>query len=188
MAIPVPIRDFLHQRHVDFSVVTHPTAYTAQEEAAVTHVPGREWAKTVVCFADNEPVLAVLPAHFTVDFERLRAATGASRIRLASETEMVTLYPGVRSRGDAATRSALWAAGVRRFLARQRPRGGLQRGNARRRDTHALRRVRRGRRRQGRDVRDSSPATGRACPSLGSGGFGPLRSGDGRGVVCVTIA
>jgi len=94
MAIPVPIRDFLRDRHIDFRVVTHPTAYTAQEEAAVAHVPGREWAKTVVCFADNEPILAVLPAHYSVDFERLRTVAGASRLRLATETEMVGLYPG----------------------------------------------------------------------------------------------
>jgi Ala-tRNA(Pro) deacylase len=94
MAIPVPIRDFLTSHRVDFRVVTHPTAYTAQEEAAVTHVPGREWAKTVVCFADGEPVLAVLPAHYSIDFERLRAVTGAAQIRLATEAEIVTLYPG----------------------------------------------------------------------------------------------
>ncbi len=94
MAIPVPIRDFLHNRNVDFKVVVHPTAYTAQEEAAVTHVPGREWAKTVVCFADNEPVLAVLPAHFAIDLDQLRTLTGASHLRLASEPEIVGLYPG----------------------------------------------------------------------------------------------
>ncbi len=94
MAIPVPIRDFLRERHIDFRVVTHPTAYTAQEEAAVTHVPGREWAKTVVCYADNEPILAVLPAHYSVDFERLRNLAGATHLRLATETEMVALYPG----------------------------------------------------------------------------------------------
>jgi Ala-tRNA(Pro) deacylase len=94
MAIPVPIRDFLHDRHIDFHVVTHPTAYTAQEEAAVTHVPGREWAKTVVCFADDEPVLAVLPAHYTIDFALLGTVAGAARVRLASEAEMVGLYPG----------------------------------------------------------------------------------------------
>jgi len=94
MAIPVPIRDFLTSRHVDFRVVTHPTAYTAQEEAAVTHVPGREWAKTVVCFADGEPILAVLPAHYSIDFDRLRDITGAAHVRLASEAELVTLYPG----------------------------------------------------------------------------------------------
>ncbi len=94
MAIPVPIRDFLSSSHVDFRVVTHPTAYTAQEEAAAAHVPGREWAKTVVCFADNEPILAVLPAHYAVDFDRLRALTGGAHVRLATEGEMVALYPG----------------------------------------------------------------------------------------------
>jgi len=94
MAIPVPIRDFLRDRKIEFQVMTHPTAYTAQEEAAVAHVPGREWAKTVVCFADSEPILAVLPAHYSVDFERLRALAGATRLRLATEAEMVGLYPG----------------------------------------------------------------------------------------------
>ncbi len=94
MAIPVSIRDFLHSRHVDFHVVTHPTAYTAQEEAAVSHVPGREWAKTVVCFADNEPVLAVLPAHYAVDLDRLRSLTGARHVRLATEPEIANMYPG----------------------------------------------------------------------------------------------
>jgi Ala-tRNA(Pro) deacylase len=94
MAIPVPIRDFLGSHHVDFRVVTHPTAYTAQEEAAVTHVPGREWAKTVVCFVDEEPILAVLPAHYSIDFDRLRDFAGARHLRLASENEIVALYPG----------------------------------------------------------------------------------------------
>jgi len=94
MAIPVPIRDFLRAGKIEFQIVTHPTAYTAQEEAAVTHVPGREWAKTVVCFADNEPILAVLPAHYTIDFARLGTLAGATRLRLATEAEMVSLYPG----------------------------------------------------------------------------------------------
>ncbi len=94
MAIPVPIRDFLQQRHVDFRVVTHTTAYTAQEEAAVTHTPGREWAKTVVCLADGEPILAVLPAHYSVDLETLRSVAGCAHVRLASEGEIVGLYPG----------------------------------------------------------------------------------------------
>ncbi len=94
MAIPVPIRDFLHNQNVDFKVVVHPTAYTAQEEAAVAHVPGREWAKTVVCFADNEPVLAVLPAHYAIALDQLRALTGATHLRLAHEPEIVGLYPG----------------------------------------------------------------------------------------------
>jgi Ala-tRNA(Pro) deacylase len=94
MPIPVAIRDFLSRGNVAFDVVIHPTAYTAQQEAAVAHVPGREWAKTVVCFADNEPILAVLPAHYAVDLEALRALAGATDIRLATEPEIARLYPG----------------------------------------------------------------------------------------------
>jgi Ala-tRNA(Pro) deacylase len=64
-------------------VVQHPVAYTAQEEAAVTHVPRREWAKAVVCMVDDVPVLAVMPADHLVDLERFRAACGARSVRLA---------------------------------------------------------------------------------------------------------
>jgi Ala-tRNA(Pro) deacylase len=49
--------------------------------------------KIVVCFADDEPVQAVLPAPFMVDFERLLGLTGARAIRLATESEFRRLYP-----------------------------------------------------------------------------------------------
>ncbi|MGE5358136.1 MAG: aminoacyl-tRNA deacylase [Bacteroidales bacterium] len=94
MAIPASIKDYLRSRNVPFDVVVHPMAYTAQQEAALAHVPGREWAKTVVCFADDAPVLAVLPAHYAVDLEDLRALAGAAHMRLATEAEVARLYPG----------------------------------------------------------------------------------------------
>ena len=43
--------------------------------------------------ADGQPVLAVLPAHFSVDVERLRALVGAAALRLANESELTPLYP-----------------------------------------------------------------------------------------------
>ncbi len=92
MAIPTSIVDFLHTK--PFTSLAHRTVFTAQEEAAATHVPGREWAKTVVCFADEIPILAVLPAHYRIDLERLRRLAGAATIRLSSEAEMQGLYPG----------------------------------------------------------------------------------------------
>jgi Ala-tRNA(Pro) deacylase len=91
MPIPSSIADFLRGR--PYSVMTHRTAFTAQEEAAATHVRGREWAKTVICFADESPILAVLPAHYHVDLERLRKLAGAATIRIAMEREVSTLYP-----------------------------------------------------------------------------------------------
>ena len=93
MAVPRSIQQFLESSGTTYNVLTHPTAYTAQEEAAVSHVPGHEWAKTVVCFADDEPILAVLPAPLNVDLDRLRAVTGARDLRLADEDEFSRLYP-----------------------------------------------------------------------------------------------
>lgn len=90
--VPASISHYLEHHGVKFSVVPHPLAYTAQEEAAVTHVPGREWAKAVVCMVDEVPVLAVLPADHLVDLERFRAACGANSVRLANESELQPLY------------------------------------------------------------------------------------------------
>jgi Ala-tRNA(Pro) deacylase len=87
------VQEFLRASNVAYSVLPHEAAFTAQEEAAVTHVPGRDWAKSVVCFADGEPVQAVVPADLTVDLERLLYLTGADTIRLAREDELEWLYP-----------------------------------------------------------------------------------------------
>src|SRR5918994_2132412 len=93
MTIPRSIEHFLGDQHVSYSVLHHRPAYTAQEEAALTHVPGRQWAKTVACFADDHPILAVVPASSLVDVDRLRTVTGAREIRLAVERDFEALYP-----------------------------------------------------------------------------------------------
>lgn len=93
MAIPRSIEQFLGNRGIPYSVLHHPPAYTAQEEAAVAHVPGRRWAKVVACVADGAPVLAVVPAPAVVDMDRLKQITGANEIRLATEREFEPLYP-----------------------------------------------------------------------------------------------
>ena len=89
---PRSLDHFLKEARVPFTTFRHAPAFTAQEEAAVSHVPGRCWAKTVVCFADNAPILAVLPAYLMVDFDALRQLAGAGVIRLASEQEFAGLY------------------------------------------------------------------------------------------------
>jgi Ala-tRNA(Pro) deacylase len=90
--LPASISRYLEQHGVPFSVVEHSVAYTAQEEAAAVHVPGREWAKAVVCIIDDQPTLAVLPADRRVDLDRLREACGARSARLAREAEFRPLY------------------------------------------------------------------------------------------------
>ena len=87
------IHEFLREAHVAYTVMPHRPAFTAQEEAAATHVPGRDWAKVVICFIDGEPVEAVVPAPACVNLERLLELAGGNAIRLADEGELRRLFP-----------------------------------------------------------------------------------------------
>lgn len=91
--IPRSLAEFLGNARVPYNTFHHRAAFSAQREAAASHVPGRCWAKTVVCFADEEPILAVLPACLMVDLPQLRLLAGAKTLRLAREQEIVDLYP-----------------------------------------------------------------------------------------------
>jgi Ala-tRNA(Pro) deacylase len=93
VAIPSSVISYLQQSRVPYAVIQHPVAYTAQAEAAVTHVPGHLWAKAVVCMVEAQPLLAVVPATLAVDLKRLRDALGTRDVRLARETEIESLYP-----------------------------------------------------------------------------------------------
>lgn len=87
------IHEFLREAHVAYSVEPHRPAYTAQEEAAAMHVPGRDWAKVVICFVDGEPIEAVVPAPLVVNLDRLLDLAGGSEIRLAREDDLQRLFP-----------------------------------------------------------------------------------------------
>jgi Ala-tRNA(Pro) deacylase len=90
---PRSLDTLLKQARIPYTTFRHPEAFTAQTEAAVSHVPGHSWAKVVVCFADDEPILALVPAPFMVDVEQLRILASARTLRLAREDEFRTLYP-----------------------------------------------------------------------------------------------
>lgn len=89
---PRSLDHFLKEARVPFTTFRHPPAFTAQEEAAVSHVSGRSWAKVVVCLAGDEPILAVLPAHLIVDLNALRILADVPDVRLAHEDELACLY------------------------------------------------------------------------------------------------
>lgn len=90
---PRSLDAFLTKARVPYTAFTHPAAYAAQREAALSHVPGRCWAKTVVCIAGDEPILAIVPAHLMVDLNRLAALTDGHTPRLATEQEFAELWP-----------------------------------------------------------------------------------------------
>jgi Ala-tRNA(Pro) deacylase len=87
------LKEFLDAQGVRYVVMKHSPAFTAQEVAAYTHIPGRELAKTVMVKIDGRMAMAVVPASHRVDFERLASAAGAERVELASEPEFKDRFP-----------------------------------------------------------------------------------------------
>jgi Ala-tRNA(Pro) deacylase len=85
--------EVLKRERVPYLTLRHPAAFTAPERSAVAHIPGRRSAKVVICIADNQPVQAVVPAHYTIDFDALRKLVGSESLRLAQEHEVAALYP-----------------------------------------------------------------------------------------------
>jgi Ala-tRNA(Pro) deacylase len=90
--IPTSVTNYLEQNRARYAVIPHRIAYTAQEEAAAAHVPGAAWAKSVVCVANDQPILAVVAAPCTVDLDRLQRTIRADSVRLAVESEFLPLY------------------------------------------------------------------------------------------------
>ena len=93
MSVSPSILEFLRQADVGYTAFPHPRAYTAKQEAAAAAVPQHNWAKVVTCFADGEPLQAVVPADSDVDFERLGRLIGVPEVRMATEDELDWLYP-----------------------------------------------------------------------------------------------
>jgi Ala-tRNA(Pro) deacylase len=87
------LKDFLDRERVKYVTLTHSRAYTAQEIAASAHIPGRELAKTVMVKLDGRMAMAVLPASFKIDFDRLKEAAGAKSVGLATEDEFKGMFP-----------------------------------------------------------------------------------------------
>ena len=88
------LRQFLDENHIKYLSISHSPAFTAQEIAAASHIPGRELAKTVIVKLDCTMTMAVLPASYLVDLDRLAAEAGARAAELATEPEFKSLFPG----------------------------------------------------------------------------------------------
>ncbi len=87
------VKEFLEENQVKYVSISHSTAYTAQEVAASAHIPGKEMAKTVMIKNDGKMAMAVLPANFKIDFDKLKKITGSQNVELASEEEFKYMFP-----------------------------------------------------------------------------------------------
>ncbi len=87
------LREYLDSNHIKYVVLSHSLAYSAQEVAALVHIPGKEMAKTVLVNVNGKMVMAVLPANYNINFNRLMIALGGGDVFLAPESELLEIFP-----------------------------------------------------------------------------------------------
>jgi len=94
MAIAPALRKILDGEDVEYEVVHHRPDTWALRTAVDTDTPPEAFAKSVVVCIDGRFAVALLPAtHYLVP-SRLARATGATSVRLATESEMRERMPG----------------------------------------------------------------------------------------------
>ena len=84
--------NYLDRNEIDYRIIEHPRAYTAQEVAEQSQITGHEIAKTVIVKIDGVMAMAVLPASEVIDLDRLADAMGATLVELATESEFGRLF------------------------------------------------------------------------------------------------
>jgi Ala-tRNA(Pro) deacylase len=87
------LREFLESQQIPYEVIQHSPAFTAQEIAAITHIRGKEMAKTVILKVDGTLVMFVLPAGMRVDLDHLKHELGSSHVEFATEREFQARFP-----------------------------------------------------------------------------------------------
>ena len=87
------LKEFLETHNIKYVKIRHSQAFTAQEIAATSHIPGKQLAKTVMVKIDGTMAMVVLSAPKRLDLELLRRAAGAQKISLASEKEFSSQFP-----------------------------------------------------------------------------------------------
>jgi len=87
------LKSFLDENKIKYISIQHSSAYTAQEIAAIAHIPGKDLAKTVIIKIDGKMAMAVLPASYKVSFDNLKDTLGVKEIRLAYEQEFMDKFP-----------------------------------------------------------------------------------------------
>jgi Ala-tRNA(Pro) deacylase len=88
------LREYLDEQGVQYKLSHHPPVYSAQELAAVEHLPGMQVIKPVVVRADGEYVMCVLPASYRLDMSELRNQLHADDVKIAEEQALQRLFPG----------------------------------------------------------------------------------------------
>ena len=86
------LESHLDQNQIPYSLILHRPTFSAQVAASLMHVPGKEVAKAVALRAGEKVLLAILPASYHVNFDRLSAIAG-DRVQLLEPEKCNETFP-----------------------------------------------------------------------------------------------
>jgi len=92
MSMPAKLRSHLEAVRAAYVPMSHIPARSSQYAASLLHVPGRQVAKTVALRAGKQIVLAVLPASYHLNLDKLTTMLGTP-VNLVEEQECYRLFP-----------------------------------------------------------------------------------------------
>lgn len=92
MAIPKKLLNHLDKNKIKYDVLKHKTVYTAYDLAQTMKRKLQEIAKTVLVKADKQYYLVVVPAHFKIDFAKIKKLLKVKKVSIAKEGEMKTKF------------------------------------------------------------------------------------------------
>ncbi|HEX9859974.1 MAG TPA: YbaK/EbsC family protein [Nitrospirota bacterium] len=87
------LKRYLDGNGVEYEVITHSEAYTAQEIAAAMHVKGGMLVKVVMLKGESGFMMAAVAAERVLDIAKLREEMGLRLAALAREAEFRQLFP-----------------------------------------------------------------------------------------------
>ena len=94
MAANTRLHALLVKSRIEYELLSHREAFTAQEVAQATHVRGRRLAKVVLLRSGRDHYLmAVVPASSHVDLETVERLSGLKGLIVASEAEVLRIFP-----------------------------------------------------------------------------------------------
>jgi len=87
------LKEFLDKNNIQYVVITHSRAFTAAAIGAITHIPGKEIAKSVMVKLDGKLAMVVVPGSRSIDLSSLKAAVPARTAMIVPETEFSDSFP-----------------------------------------------------------------------------------------------
>lgn len=87
------LKDFLDKNGIQYILISHSRAYTAAAIGAITHIPGKVIAKTVMVKLDGKLAMVVVPGSRHVNISGLKTTLGVNSALLVTEPEFANAFP-----------------------------------------------------------------------------------------------